>query len=74
MSVNLQYNYAVIDAETGRCRSVLTSSYEVPLDTYILIPECSNDYYNKYYNSVDGMWYHDAAFSDLWEECPSHNV
>lgn len=72
MSVNLQYNYAILEADTGRCKGVVTSSYTVPLATYILIPECNNDYYNKYYNAADGLWYWDAAFTQLWEECPSH--
>ena len=74
MSVNLQYNYAQVDPETGRCNSCGTYSYEVPLYYYIPVPYATNDYYNKYYNFDDGLWYWDAEFTQLWEECPSHNV
>lgn len=75
MSQQLQYNYAQIILDTGRCASVFTSSYEIPLPDYILIPENEPDYYNKYYNiNGDQMWYWDAEFTQLWEECPSHNI
>lgn len=75
MSVNLQYNYAQIDPTTFRCVGAFTSSYEIPLPDYILIPVHDPDYYNKYYNlNGDQMWYWDAEFTQLWEECPSHNV
>ena len=74
MSVNLQYNYAVVEPETGRCYSCGTYSYQVPLSNYIPVPDATDDYYNKYYNFDDGLWYWDAGFTQLWEECPSHNV
>ena len=51
-----------------------TTSYQVPLTSYVAIPVFTYDYMDKYYNRENGMWYHDAAFTDLWEECPSHNV
>ena len=39
------------------------------------IPVFEVDYKDKYYNlNGDQMWYWDAAFTQLWEECPSHNV
>lgn len=58
----LEYNYAQIDVSTGRCHSVFTSSYEIPLpDEYILIPEASIEYRDKYYH--DGHWYADAEFT-----------
>ena len=69
MSQLLQYNYAVIDAN-GRCYACQTSSVEVPLSNYILVPEHTNDYYNKYYNREDGLWYLDAEFTQLWENAP----
>lgn len=73
MSVNLQYNYAQIDLATGRCVGPFTSSYEIPLPEYIPIPVADGNYYNKYYNlNGDQMWYWDAEFTQLWEECPSH--
>ena len=71
----LQYNYAKIDLATGRCKSCATTSYEINNDAFILVPTASNDYINKYYNlNGDQMWYWDAQFTQLWEECPSHNV
>lgn len=75
MSQQLQYNYAQIDLATGRCVSAFTSSYEIPLPEYIEIPVYIDDYYHKYYNlNGDQLWYHDPEFTQLWEECPSHNV
>lgn len=71
----LQYNYAGIDLNTGRCRSCGTYSYEINNPAFIPVPYATNDYYNKYYNiNGDQMWYWDAEFTRLWEECPSHNV
>lgn len=64
--INLQYFYAVLD-ENGRCHSVITSSYEVPLDNYIAISSLNDDYYNKYYNHEDGLWYTDSTFTVLAE-------
>lgn len=74
MSQLLQYNYAVIDLTTFKCGACGTFSYEVNHPAYISIPE-TGDYVGKYYNiNGDQMWYHDAEFTQLWEECPSHNV
>lgn len=79
MSQQLQYNYALIDLETGRCIDTFTQSYEIPssMTQFIEIPILSDeyDYGDKYYNlNGDQMWYWDAEFTQLWEECPSHNV
>ena len=74
MSINLQYNYANVDVETNRCVSCMTCSYEIPLSNYILVPYATNDYIDKYYNFDNQLWYWDAEFTQLWEECPSHNV
>ena len=60
----LQYNYAIIDLETGRCRACLTMSYEVDDPAYIVVPYASDEYYNKYYH--DGAWYEDAEFTIPW--------
>lgn len=74
MSVNLQYNYAKINLTTFMCVSCMTYSYEINNEAYIPIPEL-DDYMEKYYNlNGDQMWYWDAEFTQLWEECPSHNV
>ena len=74
MSINLQYNYANVEPDTGLCVSCMTYSYQVPLSNYIEIPYTTNDYCGKYYNFDNGLWYWDAEFTQLWEECPSHNV
>lgn len=79
MSQLLQYNYAQIDLSTGECIGTFTASYQIPSThtQFVEIPVLSDeyDYEGKYYNiNGDQLWYHDAAFTDLWEECPSHNV
>ena len=58
----LAYNYAIID-QTGYCHSVVTSSYQVPLDTYISIPSLDNVYKEKYYNRATDLWYMDSGFT-----------
>ena len=71
----LQYNYAVINTTTGMCGACITSTVYRNSPAYIQVPYATDDYVRKYYNiNGDHMWYHDAAFTDLWEECPSHNV
>lgn len=61
MSVNLQYNYAGIDVDTGLCHSCGTFSYEINHPAWILVPIASNDYVDKYYK--DGHWYADREFT-----------
>lgn len=71
----LQYNYAKINLTTGECTSCGTFSYQINNRAYIVVPYATNDYMHKYYNiNGDQMWYWDAAFTQLWEECPSHNT
>ena len=71
----LQYNYASIELPSCLCVGCGTFSYQVPLETYIVVPYATNDYIDKYYHFYgDKKWYHDAQFTQLWEECPSHNV
>ena len=71
----LQYNYARINTTTGLCLGCATKSYEVINAAYIPVPVYTNDYIGKYYNiNGDQLWYWDAEFTQLWEECPSHNV
>lgn len=75
MSMTLEYNYAAIDPNTFMCGACFTASDKIDLPTYIEVPHISNDYIGKYYNlNGDQMWYWDAEFTQLWEECPSHNV
>lgn len=71
MSVNLQYNYAKIDTATGRCKGCATMSYEINNPAYIPVPYATDDYYNKYYNVTDGLWYLDADFSTIWADAPT---
>lgn len=74
MSQLLQYNYAQIILPIGMCVACFTSSDEIIGEDYIEIPELG-DYMEKYYNYYgDQMWYWDAEFTQLWEECPSHNA
>ena len=75
MSMTLEYNYAVINTSTGRCGACYTASNYVEHPSYVIVPYATNDYIGKYYNfNGDQMWYWDAEFTQLWEECPSHNV
>ena len=71
----LQYNYAIINTTTGFCGACITSSRLYTDAAHVVVPYTTDEYVGKYYNiNGDQMWYHDAAFTDLWEECPSHNV
>ena len=71
----LPYNYAKINLSTGECVFCRTYSYEIPLPEYIPVPRAMDEYTGKFYNlNGDQMWYWDAEFTQLWEECPSHNV
>lgn len=62
----LPYNYAILD-ENDCCVGVMTYTCEVPLDTYILIPDANNDYYGKYYDRETGMWYYDPEHTQIFE-------
>ena len=59
----LEYNYAQIELDTGRCHSVFTSSYLIPesFTDCILIPVYDIVYRNKYYH--EGHWFEDADFT-----------
>lgn len=70
----LQYTYAKVRLDSGLCVGCMTYSYEINNAAYIRVPTL-DDYIGKYYNiNGDQMWYLDAEFTQLWEECPSHNV
>lgn len=66
MSQLLQYDYAIINEE-GKCVGVMTYTCEVPLDTYILIPELNNDYYGKYYDRETETWFYDAEHTQIFD-------
>lgn len=57
----LAYWYAIIDG-SGRCVGVETTNYEVPVDTYILIPVLTSEYMGKYYDRVSGKWFYESEF------------
>lgn len=57
----LQYIYAALDANDC-CVSIMTCTYEVPLDNYILIPVFTNDYKGKYYDRATGKWFYEPEF------------
>ena len=57
----LAYFYAVID-ENNCCVSVLTTTYIVPLDTYIEISSLNYDYMDKYYNRENEKWFYEPEF------------
>lgn len=61
-SVNLPYNYAIIN-EDYRCTGCRTYSYEVPLDSFIPVPSIHNDYIGKYYNPETDLWYEDREYT-----------
>lgn len=60
----LQYNYARIDLETGKCTACMTFSYEANHPEWFAIPKASSDYVGKYY--FDGLWYEDAERTIPW--------
>lgn len=60
----LQYNYANIILETGKCVGCGTYSYEITDPRFIPVPRAYNDYIGKYYH--DGAWYEDAEFTIPW--------
>lgn len=61
MEPRLNYFYATIDANNC-CVGVSTTSYEVPLNTYILIPVLTSEYMGKYYDRASGKWFYEPEF------------
>ena len=75
MSQLLQYNYVSINLESGEVTGCVTVTYVVDHPQWIEVPVATSDYVGKYYNvNGDHLFYWDTEFTDLWEECPSHNV
>ena len=62
MSVNLQYNYAQINIETGECVGCFTTSYVINHPNYVEIPTADSNYIGKYYNQSNGLWYYELEF------------
>ena len=67
MSMNLEFNYAVINLQTGKCLACATFSYEIINDAYIAVPHAYHAYVGKYYNQADGIWYYDADFTEFFD-------
>lgn len=63
----LLYNYAKIRLDSGLCVGCKTYSYEIINDAYIPVPDARNEYIDKYYNRADGLWYYDAAFTQIFD-------
>jgi hypothetical protein len=61
-SVNLPYNYAILDGNY-RCTGCKTYSYEVPLNNFIPVPDADNDYIGHYYSYDTDLWYEDSAMT-----------
>lgn len=67
MSMQLQYNYAHINPETGECTSCATFSYQINHPEWILVPDYHDDYIGKFYNVNDETWYCDPEFTEIFE-------
>lgn len=66
-AMNLEYNYAVINLQTGECLACATFSYQIINDAYIEVPYAYSEYRHKYYNQEDGLWYYDAEFTQIFD-------
>lgn len=64
---NLQYDYAVVEPDTGYCYSCGTYSYNVPLSNYIPVPNASDEYIGKYYSFETELWYYDSEFTEIFD-------
>lgn len=66
MSINLQYNYAIID-ENYCCTGCKTCTYEIPLPNFIPVPAINDGYIDKYYNPTDGLFYYEPAYITVFD-------
>ena len=64
MAVNLAYNYAEIELDTGMCVGVVTTSAEQTSPAMIPIPAYDEEYLFKFY--IDGAWYEDPEGTIPW--------
>ena len=60
--VNLEFNYAIINLDTGECLACMTFSYEIINDAYIAVPRAYHEYVGKYYNQANETWYYEPEF------------
>lgn len=66
MSVNLQYNYAHINTETGLCDGCMTFSYSFTHPEWVEVPTLG-DYVGKYYNFDDGLFYYEPEYITVFD-------
>lgn len=66
-AMNLEYNYAVINLQTGECLGCMTFSYEIINDAYIPVPHIYYDYQHKYYDRETESWFYDAEFTQPFD-------
>jgi hypothetical protein len=62
----LAYTYAILD-ENNCCVGCRTYSYQVPLSNYIAIARLNYDYLDKYYSYETGLFYYDAACTQVFD-------
>lgn len=62
-AVNLEFNYAVINLQTGECLGCGTFSYEIINEAYIPVPYAYSSYRHKYYDRETESWFYDAEFT-----------
>lgn len=63
----LQYAYCQINLETGECTACMTTSYQINMAGYILVPRANDAYIGKYYNFEDGNFYYDPEFTQIFD-------
>lgn len=64
--INLQYYYVGYDVNTGLIHSCVTTTYVINMDGWVEIPT-DGDYVGKYYNKIDGKFYYDAEFTEIFD-------
>jgi hypothetical protein len=65
--VNLEFNYAVINLQTGECIGCLTFSYEIDNEAYIPAPHAYSSYRHKFYDRETEAWFYDAEFTQPFD-------
>lgn len=66
MAVQYYYNFAMIDASTGMCLQVITTSDDYTGEpNWVEIPVYDEEYLFKFY--LNGNWYEDAEGTIPWQ-------
>ena len=66
-AMNLEFNYAIINLQTGECLACMTFSYEIINDAYISVPHAYSEYRHKYYNFDDGLFYYEQEYITVFD-------